>query len=87
MRRRRMSKQMPFEDWAPPEWLGLAKGLYAGMLRKAAIIENLKDTPPPLPDDTTMAPTTNVTCTCMPVALLPVTLLPVADILGNSTTI
>ena len=28
-----MSKQMPFEDWAPPEWLGLAKGLYAGMLR------------------------------------------------------
>ena len=46
MRRRRMSKQMPFEDWAPPEWLGLAKGLYAGMLRKAAIIENLKDTPP-----------------------------------------
>ena len=57
MRRRRMSKQMPFEDWAPPEWLGLAKGLYAGMLRKAAIIENLKDPPPPLPDDTTMAPT------------------------------
>ena len=48
-----MSKQMPFEDWAPPEWLGLAKGLYAGMLRKAAIIENLKDTPPALPDDTT----------------------------------
>ena len=49
MRRRRMSKQMPFEDWAPPEWLGLAKGLYAGMLRKAAIIENLKDTPPRCP--------------------------------------
>ena len=85
MRRRRMSKQMPFEDWAPPEWLGLAKGLYAGMLRKAAIIENLKDTPPRCP--MTLPHGSNVTCTCMPVALLPVTLLPVADILGNSTTI
>ena len=39
-----MSKQLAFEDWAPAEWFAHTKGLYAHMLREAAIIDNIGST-------------------------------------------
>ena len=38
-----MTKQFPMEDWAPHEWIFLARGLYSHMLRDAATILGLDE--------------------------------------------
>ena len=38
-----MSKQAPMVDWAPKTWHIMAKGLYAQMLRDAAVIEDMSE--------------------------------------------
>ena len=42
-----MSKQYPMEEWAPQNWLFMAKGYYLQMLRDAAVIERLEHTTRP----------------------------------------